>query len=194
MTDAVGWGAIVVAALSLGTAVVTNLDDVKKTFCSLTPQVCATQPDLDGKWLGVFTERRPPTDPAYAKDPYVVRSESVELKSKGKEISGGITTTVGRRRFHAINSGSFAFSENDPRKDGYLGFITVGNDPDRGLGGVAYMLKGSLSSGPVIGYWTGWDPDEKKMMTCPYVLSREPDPEKVASQEAAWLKRDCYAQ
>jgi hypothetical protein len=87
-------------------------------------------------------------------------------------------------RSHDISSGSFS--------DGFLIVEIRGSDPDRGSGAEAYFLAGRPDTGLLVGYWTGWDPEIRKIVTCPYVLSRQRDAAKIAAENKDWLERDCY--
>jgi hypothetical protein len=180
-------GTIVVALLGLGAAVAGNIEPITNVWCSHLPG-CSPSPDLDGQWLGIFRENSNPSHKD-GKSKTDLFKEAVELHVHGDRLNGSVRTHDNTVRTHNITSGSFAFKRTD-RKEGFIAYATVGNDPVRGIGAVSYTLKGNFVGGPLAGYWTGWDPEAQKIMTCPYLLTREDDFEKIKGDVC--LQQPCY--
>lgn len=179
-------GSVAVAFISLITAIVTNLDKIELAFCKI-PGMCARRPDPAGQWTGLFREERDSRSGPFEE---IISREVLNIRSlSGGQITGTIMTSSQATRVRSITSGSFHVGSGVEQKSIIL-INSVGDDPDRGgLGGFTYFLRGQLEGGRFFGYWTGWDPDGGKIMTCPYFMTRRP---RALPEDAnGWLDQPC---
>jgi hypothetical protein len=175
-SDGAKAGAIVTGFFGLIAVLVTNIDKIVDAYRYFTESVEARQ--AEGPWLGIFQEY----DDQAKK--FIVSNESVNLKSsllRLGRISGSVDSTAPILRHHDI-TGSVS---ND-----FL--ITEYRDanPTRG-GAVVYLLKGSVASGTLEGFWSGYDPDAREVMSCPYVLTRQIKPVEAQNRFREWLNKEC---
>ena len=140
--------------------------------------------------LGLFKEYEDPDTKQKSSDPSTetISKELVDLSIFGNKLNGNITTTDQRVRSHRITSGSFA-NEPTGQKRGIVIISAAGNDPERHIGGFSYVLTGNFADGILTGYWTGYDPDENRIVTCPYILTRDEDFYK--HNNDVWLRQKC---
>lgn len=153
-----------------------NIDKIVEAYHYFTESTEARQ--AEGSWLGIFKEYDDGTKK------FIISNESVNLKTsmlRLDRIFGSIDTTAPVLRHHDI-SGSV--------KNEFLITEYQEANPSRG-GAVVYLLKGSVSSGTMQGFWTGYDPDEREVMSCPYILTRQTNPVEAQAFFKDWLNKEC---
>jgi hypothetical protein len=175
-TDGAKAGAIVSGIFGIIAVTITNIDKITDVYDYFIKSTEARQ--AEGPWLGIFKEY----DGENKR--FVISGESVNLRSsmlRLDRIFGTVDSTEGTLRHHEV-SGTV--------KDGFLITEYREVNPSRG-GAVVYLLKGSAASGTLQGFWTGYDPDEREVMSCPYVLTRITDPAQAKSFFKDWLNKGC---
>jgi hypothetical protein len=133
-------------------------------------------PALAGDWTGLFREYRA-ADKAEA-----ISSETISIKLRGNAVSADLSGATGQRR-KRMAQGQF-------QGDTLILHYFV-NEPLR-VGGSAFVLKGDPGAGLLRGFWLGYDPEQHKLMACPYVLGRAQDTEQLKTDNLAWLQQSCY--
>ena len=127
-------------------------------------------PVIEGKYYGYFAEFGPDGQ-------QVISKESVQFENSPRGITAKLNgfDIVSREREMRIEA-----------KHGVLiGYYFA--DTPRGAGGVSYVLNGDAKTG-FVGQWTGTDPEQKTLVSGPYVLTQEFDKSLVEKQFAEWLK------
>ena len=169
--------AIWVALITAVGSAIGNIDRIG-VFISTMQQDPQPASGIDGKWTGLFTEY------SHSSNSETISSEAVDLKTSGNTITGTLETTdqlIRRRQA----TGEFQY--------GFLVLSFLGQDETR-VGGATYFLQGQPANGLLKGYWLGYDPEQRKLMASPYVLTRQQDIERVKTEQSEWLKQRCYPQ
>ncbi|GEM_PF-6868208 len=135
-----------------------------------------TDPALVGHWTGLFREYRA-ADKAEA-----ISSETMSIRVRGNVVSADLSGATGQRRNRTAR-GQF-------QGDTLILHYFV-NEPLR-VGGSAFVLKGDPGAGLLKGFWLGYDPEQRRLMACPYVLGRAQDTEQLKNDNLAWLQQSCY--
>jgi hypothetical protein len=166
-------GAIVGGLVGLLGIFITNIDkmiDAYRYFFESTENT-----NTKGPWLGVFREL------SLDGKSYRVSTESLNVQPSRDHITGTIDSSDPIARHHDIK-GSI--------RDGFLVVEYRSGKPPR-VGATVYLLNGEATSGSLTGFWTGYDPDERVLMSCPYVLTRNVNLAAVTAQFKQWLDKDC---
>ena len=132
--------------------------------------------NLSGNWTGIFKEYR---DETRKED---ISAENVLIKEIGeKQITGTLSANTGYSRVR----------EFEGKSD--LGFLIISyfGDAER-IGAASYVLKGKAENGEFIGYWLGYDPEIKKLLAAPYVLTKSIEISKTKEKHQAWLNQSPY--
>ena len=136
----------------------------------------ATDPALVGDWTGLVREYRA-ADKAEA-----ISSETMSIRVHGDAVSADMSGATGQRRNRTAR-GQF-------QGDTLILHYFV-NEPQR-VGGSAFVLRGDPGAGLLKGFWLGYDPEQHKLMACPYVLGRARDTEQLKTDNLGWLQQSCY--
>jgi hypothetical protein len=137
-SDGAKAGAIVTGLFGLFAVALSNIDRIVDAYRYFTESIESRQ--AEGPWLGIFREYDGETKK------FIISNEAVNLKAsllKLGSISGSVDSTTPILRHHDINgtvSNEFLITEY---RD---------SSPTRG-GAVVYLLKGTVSSGTMQGFW-----------------------------------------
>lgn len=140
-------------------------------------------PKIHGEWTGLFKEWCPEKD---RKDTgkWTVSVERLRIKQRGSRITADSLTedlipreweAVGRYRIPVL---TLIYVESKP------GILSIGS----------YVLEHDLDYGKFKGYWTGYDRDLKRIITCPCVLIQgRADRKKIEddTELRKWLQQQC---
>ena len=164
---------IIVAMIA---AVSTNLDRITTYLRVLHLSQPSSANGVAGKWVGVFREY------VHTTKKQEISTETVIIRQNGNLVDGDVSTSDKMLREWNM-TGQF---EQD--------FLTlrVFGIHKAGPAVAAYVLKGDPDMGMLKGFWTGFDPEARKLMTCPYLLTRGKDIEQIKIDNAAWLNQACY--
>ncbi len=166
-------GAVLAGIVGLLTVIITNIDKITDAYTYFTEVTEAKQ--AKGSWLGVFREYDD------TKKDYIISNESVNLNASHDLLSGTIDSAHPALRHHDVKGNL---------RSGFV-ILEYREDKPPRTGAVVYLLNGRVELGVFTGYWTGYDPDERAIMSCPYVLTRQTDPAAVHTQFKDWLNKAC---
>jgi hypothetical protein len=140
--------------------------------------VSSLDSSLAGEWTGLFREYR------QAVKAEEISSEGVLISVRaGNAVTARVESTMGQRRSRSAE-GRFG-------GDTLVLYYVLSDSPR--AGGTAVVIRGNPKEGLLKGYWLGYDPEQRKLMTCPYVLARSGDTEKIKSEQQQWLAQPCYS-
>jgi hypothetical protein len=166
-------GAIVGGILGLLGILITNTDKIIDAYRYFLEETESA--NTKGPWLGVFRELGPDGKS------YRISTESFNVTPGRDRITGTIDSTDPIARHHDVKG---------TIKDGFMIVEYRSGKPPR-VGATVYLLNGEVTSGSLTGFWTGYDPEERILMSCPYVLTRNQDLSAVNTQFKPWLDKGC---
>jgi len=169
--------AVVVALIGLAGAALANIDRIYAVVRQVLSRGTSDATQGGGQWTGLFREFRQSTGQEE------ISEESVVLEVSGTKVTGRITSMRGQQRIRDFE-GQLKFD--------FLIFSFFAADAGR-VGAASMVLKGQVESGLLLGYWLGFDPELGKMVTAPYVLTREKNVEAAKAQHKEWLAQPGYA-
>jgi hypothetical protein len=161
---------VAIGALGLLTAIVTNLGSINQLISEWTGVKVSASSPIDGEWLGVYRE--------YAESPNSIVNSQENLKFEGDigKLKGHIVTDIAPSRKWTINFASY---------DNHILVYEYRGDTERPDTGGAYVLYGDASpqEAKLRGYLVGYDHELHSLVTCPYVLSKIRDADRVRRDE-----------
>ena len=162
---------IIGAALGAG---ITNIDKITDAIATTTQNKASASANIED-WTGVYREY----SDSIKKE--TITTEFVSITRTSEAITG-LAKTNDRAVKKWDITGKF---KND------LTVIYFIGTKKNGMAAFAYVLQGNPEMGLLKGYWTGYDPEQKKIVSCPYILTKEPDIEKIKNNEAEFLGTQC---
>jgi hypothetical protein len=163
---------------ALLSAVFTNLDRIANLIEIVNTSRATSSSQITGEWTGVFRECFNTCNHEG------ISSELVVFKQRDNFIKG--STSCSDKLIRSWNLTGYY-------QNGFLVTYYTFNR-SAGSGMVAYILEGTPEMGLLLGFWTGYDPENRKLMSCPYVLSRNKDVDQVKRNYSQWLNRRCFKQ
>ena len=161
----------------IGTALgagITNVDKIVDTVAKMTNSKLGVSAKAED-WTGVFREY----SDSIQKE--TVSTEFVSITRTSDDITG-LAKTNNRAVKKWDIAGKF---KNDLTIIYYIGA------KKSGMAAFSYVLQGNPEMGKLKGYWTGYDPEQKKIVSCPYILTKESDIDKIKKDEAKFLDVQC---
>lgn len=121
-------------------------------------------------------------------------SENIELHQKsGTDIIVGTAQTSESIRRKWDLKGTIYRSWQDDAVGPFIVLSYRSADDRASIGSyvIEQQLEGPKNYIEYKGYWLGYDPDLKKIIACPYVLSRDPSTDEVMTRFKNWLSQAC---
>ncbi|MYM30669.1 hypothetical protein GTP58_20255 [Duganella sp. CY15W] len=150
---------IIIALLGVLTAIFTNVEKINDVIVSY---ITKSEPLIQEKWQGVAREY------VAQKGREVISSEIVSFKLSNGNLVGSVTNTQEQVRSWDILGRKTKNGDDDE----YLILSYVGTNPGRRSAG-AYVLKYKKAKDAYFGYWLGYDPEQRQMVSFPYILSKK---------------------
>jgi hypothetical protein len=165
--------ALLVGVLGFATAIITNARHIRELYEALTAAQSSMVP---GTWTGIYREycEKSQTE--------VIATETVKLILRGRTLSGTISTSENKIRDWKVSGDVFP-------DDAAMTISYVTENPKRQSIGT-YVLVYDDTHRSFLGYWMGFDPELKRIVAFPYILTKE-DAREAKPKHKAFLDSSC---
>jgi hypothetical protein len=161
---------VIVGILGLMTAAVTNLDKIQDLWKAIFGP--KGEVAINGKWLGVYRE----FSTGLERSREAPASDVLHLQQRGIRINGTADTPTHKGRSWDISG--LVHAEWIANREGpflVLNYTAPKEDQRASVG--SCILERTDKPRPEVtefkGYWLGHDPEVRRIMACPYVLSND---------------------